>query len=136
MVTVPIECPHPGDAMLASRIFRGAGIYGLIVLFPTLFLEARVGIDAPPPITHPEYYYGFIGLAIAWQLVFLVIGSDPVRFRPLMLPAVVEKFSWGAVAFGLPLAGRAVAAPTMFVAAIDVALGCAFLVARRHIPAN
>jgi hypothetical protein len=120
--------------VLARRTFRWAGIYGLIVLFPTLFLEARIGIDAPPPITHPEYYYGFVGLALAWQLVFLVIGSDPVRFRPLMWPAVAEKFSWGAAAFGLALAGRAVAGGTMFFAAIDVALGCAFIVARQHTP--
>ena len=56
------------ENLTARRIFRWAGIYGLIVLVPALFLEARVGIDAPPPITHPEYYYGFIGLAIAWQL--------------------------------------------------------------------
>lgn len=124
------------ENLTAGRIFRWAGIYGLIVLFPTLFLEARIGVDSPPPITHPEYYYGFIGLAIAWQLAFLVIGSDPVRFRPLMLPAVVEKFSWGLVAFGLPLLGRPIAGTTMFVAAIDVALGCAFLYARRTTPAT
>jgi hypothetical protein len=122
------------ENMTARRIFRWAGIYGLIVLFPTLFLEARIGVDSPPPITHPEYYYGFIGLAIAWQLAFLVIGSDSVRFRPLMLPAAVEKFSWGLVAFGLPLLGRPVAGSTMFVAAIDIALGCAFLYARRTTP--
>ena len=120
------------DELVAKRIFRWAGIYGLIVLIPTLFLETRIGIDTPPPITHAEYYYGFIGLAIAWQLAFLVIGSDPVRFRPLMLPAVVEKFSWGAVAYGLLIVGRPVAAGTLTFATIDVALGCAFLVARRR----
>jgi hypothetical protein len=118
------------ENLTARRIFRWAGIYGLIVLLPTLFLEARVGIDSPPAITHPEYYYGFVGLALAWQLVFLVIGSDPVRYRPLMLPAVVEKAAWGAAAFGLLLAGRAVPGGALFFAAIDLALGCAFLYAR------
>ena len=120
------------ENLMARRIFRWAGIYGLIVLFPMLFLEARVGVDSPPPITHPEYYYGFIGLALAWQLVFLVIASDPGRYRPLMLPAVVEKFSWGAVLFGLLLAGRAVAGATLFFAGLDVLLGCAFILARQR----
>ena len=28
---------------------------------------------------------------MAWQIAFLVIGSSPARFRPLMVPAIVEK---------------------------------------------
>jgi hypothetical protein len=119
---------------MARRIFRWAGIYGVLVLFPTLFLETRIGIDTPPPITHAEYYYGFIGLALAWQLAFLVIASDPVRFRPLMLPAVAEKFSWGAAVLGLLLAGRPVPGGTLFFATIDALLGCAFLFARQKTP--
>ena len=43
-----------------------AGAYGLIVLIPQYFLETKNGRDFPPAITHPEYYYGFIGVAIAW----------------------------------------------------------------------
>jgi len=55
----------------AKVVFLVAGIYGLIVLLPLYFMEAQTGRDYPPPITHPEYYYGFIGVAVAWQLVFL-----------------------------------------------------------------
>jgi hypothetical protein len=58
-----------------------AGIYGLIVLVPQLFSESRIARDYPPVITHPEYFYGFLGVAIAWQLCFLVIAKDPVRYR-------------------------------------------------------
>jgi len=46
----------------ARVVFLVAGIYGLIVLLPQYFLEAKVGLDSPPPITHPEFYYGFIGV--------------------------------------------------------------------------
>ena len=67
----------------------------MIVLLPLYFLEAQTGRDYPPPITHPEYYYGFIGVGVAWQLAFLVISRDPVRFRPLMIPSIVEKASFG-----------------------------------------
>ena len=42
----------------AKIVFLVAGIYGLIVLLPLYFLEERTGRDFPPPITHPEYYYG------------------------------------------------------------------------------
>src|SRR5437763_1257880 len=38
-----------------------------------------------------EYYYGFVGVTLAWQFLFLVISSGPVRFRPVMLPAMLEK---------------------------------------------
>ena len=68
------------------------------------FLEGRIGRDTPPPITHPEFFYGFLGVAVAWQAAFLVIARDPVRFRPLMVPAVLEKAAF-ALAI-VPVAGR------------------------------
>jgi|SRR5579872_615904 len=45
------------------------------------------GRDTPPAITHPEYFYGFLGGALAWQFLFLVLSTDPVRYRPMILPA-------------------------------------------------
>ncbi len=120
----------------ASRIFRWAGIYGLVVLLPMFLLEARFGRDYPPPLTHAEFYYGFNGVALAWQAAFLVIASDPVRFRPLMIPAILEKLAWGIVAFGLAAAGRVVPMATLAFAAVDLALGAAFLYARQHTPSS
>jgi hypothetical protein len=55
------------------------------------FLFDTVGQKYPPPVTHPDFYYGFVGLGLAWQIAFLVIGRDPLRFRPMMIPAVCEK---------------------------------------------
>ena len=78
----------------AKLTFLIAGIYGLIALLPLYFMEQQTGRDYPPPITHPEYYYGFVGVAVAWQLAFLVMSTDPVRYRPLMPVAVVEKASF------------------------------------------
>ena len=45
---------------LASRVFRFAGVYGLLVLAPQYFTEGELGADYPPAITHPEFYYGFL----------------------------------------------------------------------------
>ena len=69
---------------MARWIFRIAAIYGLIALTPLYFLEAKVAAPAPL-LAHPEHFYGFIGTALAAQVMFLVIASDPVRYRPLML---------------------------------------------------
>ena len=59
------------------RLFWFAGIYGLAVLTPQYLMERRIGIDFPPEISHPEYFYGFVGVALAWQVAFLVIATDP-----------------------------------------------------------
>ena len=89
----------------ARRVFQVAAIYGLLVLVPQYFLEGKTGRDFPPAITHPEYFYGFIGVAVAWQLAFLVIARDPVRYRPLMPVAVVEKLAFGVPAILLYATG-------------------------------
>jgi len=44
----------------ARWVFRVAGVYGLLVITPMYFMEEQIGVDSPPPINHPEYFYGFI----------------------------------------------------------------------------
>src|SRR3954468_18046537 len=78
----------------ARWAFLISAIYGLIVTTPLFFLEQRIAQDAPPAITHPEFFYGFASLVIAWQIMFLLIASDPLRYRPAMLVGVVEKMSF------------------------------------------
>lgn len=109
-------------------VFYLAGIYGLIVLLPQYFLEEKNGLDFPSAITHPEYYYGFIGVAVAFQFVFLVIARDPVRYRMMMLPSVLEKLSFGIAAPVLFLQNR-LAALTLGFAVIDLVLGALFAIA-------
>lgn len=117
----------------ARRTFLIAGVYGLLVLVPMYVLEGRIGRDTPPPITHPEFFYGFLGVAVAWQAAFLVVARDPVRFRPLMLPAVLEKAGFGLPAIALWLGGRL--GGSMLVAGlIDLTLGLLFTVAYLRTP--
>ena len=112
----------------ARRVFLIAGIYGLIVLLPQYFLEAKTGVDYPPAITHPEYYYGFIGVAVAWQLVFFLISRDPIRYRPIMLAAIVEKASFGLPAIPLYAMGR-LHAEMLLAGLLDLSLGVLFVMA-------
>jgi hypothetical protein len=108
-------------------VFLVAGIYGLLVLVPQFFLEAKIGRDTPPPITHLEYFYGFICVAVAWQILFLVLSRDPVRYRPMMIPAMLEKIGFPIAVVILYLQGRL--APMIFVpASADVILLILFFI--------
>jgi hypothetical protein len=75
----------------AKLVFLIAGIWGLAVVTPLYFLYDTIGRQYPPPITHPDFYYGFASVTLAWQLAFLIIATDPIRYRPLMVAAIVEK---------------------------------------------
>jgi len=105
-----------------------AGVYGLIALLPQYFLEEKIGHDFPPPITHPEHFYGFVGVAIAWQLAFLIIASDVRRFRPLMPVTVVEKLAFAVPVSVLFARGR-VPIEVLAFGMIDLVLGTLFLTA-------
>ena len=120
--------------MKAPRlIFTIAGIYGLLVLTPFLFLERRVAESTPGGLNHPEYYYGFLGSALVMQLVYLATGREPVRFRPLMPIAALAKAAFFATILILWLQER-VPAPALEFASLDALLAFAFLHAWRVTP--
>ncbi|HLL14412.1 MAG TPA: hypothetical protein VK388_05085 [Pyrinomonadaceae bacterium] len=112
----------------AKVLFLVAGIYGLLALMPQYVMEEYNGRNYPPPITHPEYYYGFIGVALAWQVLFLILARDPVRFRPMMIPAVLEKLSFGIAAVILYLQQRVTPIMLGF-GLLDLTLAALFIVA-------
>jgi len=107
--------------------FLIAGIWGIVILVPLFFLEKKTGLDHPPEITHPEYYYGFLGVALAWQVLFLIISRDPVRFRPAMLPAIMEKGAFAIPTYALYALGR-VDRSLAAAASADVILGILFVI--------
>ena len=77
-------------------------------------------------------------MTLAWQLAFWIIGSDPVRFRPLMIPAMVEKFGFVLALTVLYTQGR-VGSSDVLPAVPDFMLGALFVAAyvwaRRSTPA-
>jgi hypothetical protein len=117
----------------AGRVFFIAAVYGVIVLVPQYFMEDRVGRDFPPAITHPEHFYGFIGVALAWQFLFFIIARDPVRYRAAMIPAIVEKLAFGIAAIVLFAVGR-IAAPVLFFGVIDLVFATLFAIAMQRTP--
>lgn len=118
----------------ARRVFLVAGVYGLLVLLPQYFLEAKAGRDFPPAITHSEFYYGFIGVALGWQVLFVILSRNPIRYRPMMIPAILEKATFGVAVAVLFLQSR-VSAFMLGAASIDMILGALFLLAYLKTPA-
>ncbi len=118
----------------AKRVFFWAGIYGLVVVTPQFFLENRVGIDTSPAITHPEYFYGFAGVAFAFQILFLILSRDPVRYRPMMIPSMIEKFGFVIACYALFFLGRAPGI-LLIPASGDLILGILFIIAYLKTPA-
>lgn len=117
----------------ARLIFTLAGIYGLIVLTPFLFMERAIAERTPGGLTHPEYYYGFLGAALVMQLFYLAIGRDPVRYRALMPLGTFAKLAFFVPVLILFLQEK-VPAATLGFASVDAFLAAAFMLAWRMTP--
>ena len=112
----------------AKTVFTAAGVWGFAVLTPLYFSFDAIGRLYPPHITHPDFYYGFVGVALTWQVVFLLIGRDPVGLRAAMLPAMLEKFVY--VSTLSVLYSRGTLSAGQFVVAVpDFVLGLLFAIA-------
>ena len=112
----------------SRRVFAGAGIWGLLIVLPLYFWFDRIGQQYPPAITHPEFFSGFVGVTIAWQLAFLAIASDPSRLRPLMLPSVVEKLGYVITLVVLYVQSR-LTIGQLAIGVPDLGLGALFIIA-------
>ena len=78
----------------AKVVFVCAGIWGIGVLTPLYWLVDVSGRRYGVPTEYPQFYYGFLSVAMAWQIAFLIIGSNPARFRMLMIPGILEKLGY------------------------------------------
>ena len=112
----------------AKVAFRVAGIWGIAVLTPLYFLVDLTGRRYAAPVDYPQFFYGFLSVAMAWQIAFPVIGSSPARFRPMMIPSIVEKLGHVAGVAVLYGQGRLSAADAT-AAGPDLLLAVFFIVA-------
>jgi hypothetical protein len=112
----------------AKSVFLVAGIYGLLILGPIYFMEGKIGRETPPAITHPEYFYGFLGAGLAWQVLFLVLSRDPVRYRAMILPSVLEKVSYG-IALAVLYSQRRLPLSVLTIGSVDWIFAFLFLAA-------
>jgi len=117
----------------AKIIFWLAAISGFFTITPLYFMFDLIAEKDPPPITHPAFFYGFVGVALVWQITFAIIARDPVRFRTIMIPAVLEKLVYSIPVMVLVLQKRTRPADLLF-AAIDLSLGVLFVIAYLRTP--
>ena len=112
----------------AKSVFWIAGLWGIVVLVPLYFLVDISGKPWPPPLNYPHFFYGFISVALAWQIAFLIIGSSPARYRLLMIPAILEKLGHVATVSTLYARG-AIGVDDAMTASPDLLLGILFVIA-------
>ena len=112
----------------AKIVFITAGVWGIVVLTPLYFLIDVTGRHYAPPTDYPQFFYGFLSVAMAWQIAFLVIGSNPARFRLLMILGMVEKLGFVATVIVLYAQARISTADSS-AAWPDLMLGLLFIAA-------
>ena len=76
-----------------------------------------------------------MGVGVACQILFLIIARDPVRYRAMMIPAVLEKFTFVAAVVPLFLLSR-VNAVVLGLSLVDLVLGILFVVAYVKTPSD
>jgi len=113
----------------AKIVFTIAGIWGILIMTPLYFTFDAVGRAFPPPITHPDLYYGFIDVTLAWQIAFLIIAANPTRYRTIMLAGVLEKLLYVTTIVTLAVQGQLQAGQAAAIAVPDGTLGLLFAVA-------
>jgi hypothetical protein len=111
------------EVRFASRAYRWAAIYGIPVL----------ALSYLQPVPDPWHlpYLGFLGVALVFQGVFLVIARDPRRFEPLMPLTLFEKLCFGIPAVAFAVRGQADIVSGVF-GGIDLLMAIVFLVAWRR----
>jgi hypothetical protein len=112
----------------AKRVYLIAGIWGVFILGLNFFNERGVALNDPPALNHPEFFYGFNAIGLAWQVLFLLLSRDPVRFRPLMPASWLEKFGYLIAVAVLYALGRVSTFVVLF-SMTDLLLGILFVLA-------
>jgi hypothetical protein len=108
----------PPEARFARTIYRGAAIYGAIVLLPAYLI--------PLPDPYKLTQIGFVGLALVFQGLFWIIGGDPLRYRALVPLTVFEKLCFGVPAVAYWARGQTDGMTATF-GGIDLLLASLFL---------
>jgi hypothetical protein len=111
----------------ARVVFTIAGIWGVLIMTPLYFTFDAIGRAYPPPITHPDLYYGFVGVTLVWQVAFLVIASNPIRYRAFMLTAILEKSLYVGTILVLAMQGQLPTGQAAAIAVPDGVLGLLFV---------
>ena len=116
------------ELKFARIVFIVAGVWGVLIIVPLYFIYDFIGRQSPPAINHPEFYYGFAGVTLAWQVVFLLIARDPARYRVMIIPSILEKLLY-VIAILLLFTNGRVSVSQAISSTIDLMLALLFITA-------
>jgi hypothetical protein len=116
------------ELKFARIVFMVAGVWGVLIIVPLYFIYDFIGRQSPPAINHPEFYYGFAGVTLAWQVVFLLIARDPARYRVMIIPSILEKLLY-VIAILLLFTNGRVSVSQAISSTIDLMLALLFITA-------
>ena len=72
----------------ARWVFLAAGIFGLVLLIPLVY---SVLFDRESILLGGAsaglFFYTSVFQYVCWQILYLVLAKDPLRYRPIMIPA-------------------------------------------------
>ena len=74
----------------AKLVFWCAGLGGVLGLTPLYFILHFIDLRSSPPVSQPVFWLS--GRCPGLALRICLIGTDPVRFRPMMAPVIFRKF--------------------------------------------
>jgi Fe2+ transport system protein B len=113
------EASEEAKMKFAKIVFYTAAAIGALSAIPMYLMDGNY-----------LYYSALAGL-VAWQPVFFIIATDPIRYRPVMLAGMAEKFLWvGTLAF-LYLRGSITALDFYRFTPFSLILGALFVAAHR-----
>jgi hypothetical protein len=112
----------------AKTVFLLAGASGVLLATPAYFLEGWAEVHDPPALSHPVHYYGLVGVVLVFQFFYLLVATDPLRYRPVMLLGALGKATFAVTVFVLFGIGR-VSALWLGFAAFDSIWVILFLIA-------
>lgn len=116
------------EEAFARKVFLAACAWGAVTLLPLPFLRSE--IERSGPLAHAEYFYGFIGVCLVFQVIFFMISRRPAYYRALIPCCALEKAAFAGPAVVLVAAGQA-ATSLLFFAGGDTLLLLLFLLAHR-----
>ena len=111
----------------ATWSFALAGVYGLVATV-SLYFQAPLTPDT-------QWLYAFAGAAAATQLAYLLIATDPVRYRLVIPVGIASKLSF-AVPMTVLYARGDIAMASFVFALIDYALAVLFAVNFVRLPSR
>lgn len=114
------------EESLARKVFLAACAWGALTLLPLPFL--RTTIEQAGSLSHPEYFYGFIGVCVAFQFIFFLVARRPAHYRALMPCCALEKMLFAGPTAVLVAAGQTPPSLLLF-AGVDTVFLVLFLCA-------